>query len=116
MLGPSPCGARKPTLLQVARVRIGVRPTKVERSLEIKRVHAIDVQIVVLACAFKQIDNRAALLRSISNSCGPSRQLEWVSRYGSDLSYSLCIDGTTYEGTEDHKGSEERGPHSEHPL
>src|SRR5690242_14074618 len=72
--------------------------------------------MVVLACAFKQIDNRAALLRSISNARRPSRQLEWISRYGSDLSYSLCIDGTTYEGTEDHKGSEERGPHSEHPL
>src|ERR1051326_7170168 len=106
MLGPSPCGARKPTLLQVARVRIGVRPTKVERSLEIKRVHSIDVQIVVLACALKQIDNRAALLRCIGNGCRPSRQLEWISRYGGDLSYSLSVGKTTDECIEDQKSSE----------
>src|SRR5882724_1638593 len=115
MLTPSPCRARKPALLQIAWVRISSRPTRGKRSLEIKRVHSVDVQIVVFACALKQIQNRAALLWSVSNRCWPGRpgcQFEGISGYWCNLLYSLCIDETSNEHIEDHNSNEERGTHS----
>src|SRR6478672_6235594 len=99
MLTPSPCRTRKPTLFQNPRARISSGPARVERSLEIKRVHSHYVQIVTLARAFKQIENRTTLFRGVSKRCGPGCQLEWISGHRCNL-LSLCIDETSKQRIE----------------